>query len=116
MREAAWLVLYAAHGMAARWLNIKLCRYIQWELAKPMNGGLDLQSRFRFYPDLPRERCLNLSADFPGAWTCSRHMTVLMWVLAAAFGPIWDMLLLIHLTAVGEWLTDRPQKGAWRDA
>ena len=113
MRELMWFALYAVLGLTARALNIWLCRYIQWESD---GSGYDPGSTFSFYPDLPRERCLNCNEDFPGAWTYNSHMFVLMWFLAALFGPVWAILLFVHATSVVSWVFNEVPKGAWRDA
>lgn len=105
MRELMWFALYAVLGLTARALNIWLCRYIQWK-----------SDQWSFYPDLPRERCLNCDEDFPGAWTHNSRMSVLMWFLAALFGPVWAILLFVHATSVVSWFFNEVPKGAWRDA
>jgi hypothetical protein len=116
MRELTWFALYAGLGVAARALNIWLCRYIQWELAKSADGKLDIEATFSFYPDLPCERCLNCAKDFPGAWTHNSRVSVLMWFLAAIFSPVWAVMLFVHATAVVSWFFNEVPKGAWRDA
>jgi hypothetical protein len=110
MRNFELVLAYVVSGLVARWLGIKLSRYIA---AHTDGGGWDAGTDFSFYPDLPEKLSKNYDGYF-GTATANGRVRTLMWVLSAALAPFWWAFLLFDVCPVIVWFFADERERTWK--